>query len=267
MAARASITGIRPGLRVMISGAGSGLGRLMIDAFIGAGARVHFCDVVQSHLDECQTTTGARGTLADVGDPVQVERWFADAQSFLGGLDVLINNAGIGGPTDFLENIKIEDWQRTINIDLNGMFYCARLGIPMLKEAARTHGDAAMINISSTAGRYGFVQRAPYAAAKWAVVGLTETLALELGPHGVRVNAIQPGTTASDRSERTIVAKAATTGRSADDIRNTMLSVMALRRFVPPEDIATTALYLASPLARSIAGQTISVCAGTTAMW
>jgi NAD(P)-dependent dehydrogenase (short-subunit alcohol dehydrogenase family) len=239
----------------------------MVDAFAGVGARVHICDVVAEHLADCQQATGTWGTLADVGDPAQVERWFADAQSVLGGLDVLINNAGISGPTGFLEEISIEDWRRTLAVDLDGMFYCARLAIPLLKAAAAEHGDAAMINLSSTAGRFGFAQRAPYAAAKWAVVGLTETLSLELGPHGVRVNAIQPGTTASERSERTIVAKAASTGRSAEEIRGQMLAVMALRRFVPPEDIASTALFLASPLARSIAGQTLSVCADTLKMW
>lgn len=262
-----TISGIRPGLRVMISGGGSGLGRNMVDVFTASGARVHISDVQDEWLKECQRTTGTPGTLADVGDPSQVEGWFAEAHAALGGLDVLINNAGIAGPTAPVESTPIEGWRRTIEVDLSGPFYCSRLAVPMLKAAAAEHGDAAIINISSTAGRFGFAHRAAYAASKWGMVGLTQTLSLELGPYGVRVNAIQPGTTASDRTERTILAKANATGIAPDEIRDSMLSVMSLRRFVPPQDIATTALFLASPLARSISGQSISVCGDTIKMW
>ena len=190
----ARIDGIRPGLRVMISGAGSGIGRAMVEVFAAHGARLHICDAVAAHLEDCLTThPGVGGTLADVADEVQVAAWFRAAEAHLGGLDVLVNNAGIAGPTGPVEDISPEDWRRTIDVDINGMFYATRLGVPLLKQAAARHGEAAIVNLSSVAGKFGFARRTPYAFAKWGVVGLTQTIAKEYGPHGIRANIICPG--------------------------------------------------------------------------
>ena len=134
---------------------------------------------------------------------------FADVRKRLGGLDVLVNNAGIAGPTGKVEEIAVEDWERCIAVDLNGMFYCTRLAMPMLKAA----GGGCIINLSSAAGRLGFPLRTPYAAAKWGVVGFTKSLSMEAGTDNIRVNAIQPGVVEGERIDRVIDAKAKARGR------------------------------------------------------
>jgi NAD(P)-dependent dehydrogenase (short-subunit alcohol dehydrogenase family) len=174
----------------------------------------------------------------------------------LGGLDLLVNNAGIAGPTAGIEDIDPDDWRRTVDINLNSYFYCARRATPLLKAA----GDGAMINISSVAGRLGFAQRTPYAATKWAVVGFTQSLAKELGPDGVRVNALLPGIVEGPRIDRVIAARAEVAGVSFEDAEQTMLGNVSLRRKVSAQDIANMALFLCSPLGRNISGQALSIC-------
>jgi NAD(P)-dependent dehydrogenase (short-subunit alcohol dehydrogenase family) len=175
---------------------------------------------------------------------------------FLDGLDVLINNAGISGPTAPVEEIDIAEWNRTIAVDLNGMFYCTRRAVPLLKAA----GGGSIINLSSVAGRLGYPLRTPYAAAKWAVVGFTKSLAMELGPANIRVNAIQPGIVEGERIERVISAKAKALGVSFDEYKRQLLSKVSLRRTVSPMDIANMALFLATDAGRNISGQALSVC-------
>lgn len=261
VSAPAGITGIRPGLRVMISGAGSGIGRAIAAAFVTHGAKVHICDVAQNHLDDCLAAhPGVGGVIADAGDPDQMAAWFEAAQKHLGGLDVLVNNAGIAGPSKAIEDISIDEWRRTIDIDINGLFYCSRIGVPLLKAAAAEHGEASIINLSSIAGKFGFSHRTPYAFAKWGVVGFTKSLAIELGGHGIRVNALQPGAVAGPRLESVIAGKAKATGQSEDVVRAGMLADTSLNRFVTNEDIADMALFLCSPLARNVSGQAISIC-------
>ena len=257
-----SIAALRPGLRVMISAGAAGIGRAMAEAFTRAGARVHICDIDEAALAACvESVPGVAGAAVDMADANQIGRWFDEAQAVLGGLDVMVNNAGIAGPTAALEDISPEDWERTIAVNLNSMFYCARRAIPLLKEAAATHGDASMINLSSTAGRYGFAQRTPYSASKWAVVGLTKSLSIELGGFDVRVNAIQPGPVAGDRIRRVIAGKATAQGRTVEEVEADMTADLSLHRLVPPEDIANMALFLCSQQARSISNQALSVCA------
>ena len=139
----------------------------------------------------------ATQTRADVASLADVDRLFDDVKRALGGLDVLVNNAGIAGPTAKVEDIRPEDWERCIAVDLNGMFYCTRKAMPLIKAA----GGGSIINLSSIAGRFGFALRTPYSAAKWAVVGFTQSLAAEAGPDGVRVNCIQPGIVEGERVE------------------------------------------------------------------
>jgi NAD(P)-dependent dehydrogenase (short-subunit alcohol dehydrogenase family) len=169
---------------------------------------------------------------------------------------VLINNAGIAGPTAKVEEISVADWDRTIAVDLNSMFYCTRRAVPLLKAA----GGGSIINLSSIAGRLGYPLRTPYSAAKWAVVGFTKSLAIELGPSNIRVNAIQPGVVEGERINRVIGARAEAAGIDFESSRDQLVSAVSLRRMVSPQDVANMALFLATPAGASISGQALSVC-------
>jgi NAD(P)-dependent dehydrogenase (short-subunit alcohol dehydrogenase family) len=248
------------GLRVLITAGAGGIGRAMTDVFHQAGARVHICDVSQSALDDAiKALPGVSGSLADVSKLDDVDRLFADVRSQLGGLDCLINNAGIAGPTGKVEEIDVKEWERCIAVDLNGMFYCTRLGVPLLKEA----GGGSIINLSSAAGRLGFPFRTPYAAAKWGVVGFSKSLSMELGEDKIRVNAIQPGVVEGERQDEVIANKAKAVGISFEEQRKISLERVSMKQMVSPYDIANMALYLASPVGATITGQALSVCAGT----
>jgi NAD(P)-dependent dehydrogenase (short-subunit alcohol dehydrogenase family) len=177
-------------------------------------------------------------------------------QARFGGLDVLVNNAGIAGPTSEVENIDPREWRRTIDVNLNSHFYCTRRAVPMLKQAE----EGAIVNISSVAGRLGYAYRLPYAATKWAIVGMTESLAKELGPFGIRVNTILPGIVAGPRIERVIRERAKAVGISYADMEKQYAEKASLRRMVTAEDVAQTALFLCSAAGRNITGQPISVC-------
>jgi len=245
------------GLRVLVTAGAAGIGRAFAEVFADAGAKVFLCDVDRVALDAFRAARPEIGAgFADVADARQVDGLFDDASVFLGGLDVLINNAGIAGPTAPVEDIAIADWDRTIAIDLNGMFYCTRRAVPMLKAA----GGGSIINLSSVAGRLGFPLRTPYAAAKWAVVGFTKSLAIELGPANIRVNAIQPGMVEGERIERVIAAKAKALGLTHEQYRQQLVSKVSLRRAVSPYDIANMALFLATEAGKNISGQALSVC-------
>jgi NAD(P)-dependent dehydrogenase (short-subunit alcohol dehydrogenase family) len=247
------------GKRALVTAGGGGIGRVIAETFTSAGARVHVCDVDAAALAEASASGAATGgTLCDVSDDVQVQRLFAAVEESLGGLDVLVNNAGIAGPTARVEDIPVDEWRRCIDIDLNGQFLCTRLAVPLLRSA----GGGSVINMSSTAGRLGFPLRTPYAAAKWAVVGFTKSLAIELGVDDIRVNAIQPGAVEGPRIEAVIEAKAQALGITPDQQRKRMLEHVAMHSTVTAQEIADTALFLASDAARHITGQAISVCAG-----
>src|SRR5213082_2620037 len=201
------------GMRVVVTAGGAGIGRAIAEAFVDHGARVHVCDIDEAALSSLpQKITRTRADVALLAD---VERLFADLAQQLGGLDVLVNNAGIAGPTAKVEDIRPQDWERCIAVDLNGMFYCTRKAMPLIKAA----GGGSIINLSSAAGRLAFPMRTPYAAAKWAVVGFTESLAAEAGADKVRVNCIQPGIVEGERIERVIAAKASARGVAADQVR------------------------------------------------
>ena len=248
---------ITPGLRVLVTAGAAGIGRAIADTFADNGARVHICDIDEVALASYRAERPDHGASpCDVADDRQVDRLFVEAKDHLGGLDVLVNNAGIAGPTTAIEDIEPDEWRRTVEVNLNGQFYCARRAVPMLKAA----GDGVMINISSVAGRLGYPYRTPYAATKWAIVGLTQSLAKELGPHGVRVNAILPGIVEGPRIDRVIAARAESLGMSFDEVAREYLNKTSLRRMVSMRDVAHMALYLCSPLGRNISGQSLSVC-------
>jgi NAD(P)-dependent dehydrogenase (short-subunit alcohol dehydrogenase family) len=247
------------GQRVLITAGAAGIGRAMTDVFHKAGARVHICDVVQSAMDETtKAFPGVTATLADVSKLKDVDRLFAEVRQHLGGLDCLVNNAGIAGPTGKVEDIPVEEWERCIDVDMNGMFYCTRLAMPLIKTA----GGGCIINLSSAAGRLAFPFRTPYSAAKWGVVGYTKSLSVEAGPDNVRVNAIQPGVVEGERINRVIEAKAKALGINFEEQKKISLERVSMHRMVSPYDIANMALYLASDLGKNITGQAISVCAG-----
>ena len=248
------------GLRVLVTAGASGIGRVIARTFVEHGARVHICDVDEKALAGTKKQLPAVSqTLCDVSKVSDVDRMYEDVKKLLHGLDVLVNNAGIAGPTGKVEDIRPEDWDRTIAIDLNGMFYVTRRFMPMIKQA----GGGSIINLSSIAGRFGFPMRTPYSAAKWAVVGFTQSLAAEAGPDKVRVNCIQPGIVEGERIDRVIEAKARSLGVSQEEVRSRMLAGTALNTTVTAQDIANMALFLATAPGRHISGQDIAVCGGS----
>jgi len=242
------------GLRVLVTAGGAGIGRVIARTFADHGARVHVCDVDETALRQANLPY----TVADVAKLPDVDRLFSDVERKLGGLDVLVNNAGIAGPTARVEDIRPEDWDRCIAVDLNGMFYCTRKAMPMIKAA----GGGSIINLSSAAGRLAFPMRTPYSAAKWAVVGFTQSLAAEAGPEKVRVNCIQPGVVEGERIERVIEAKAKGLGVDKEEVRRRLLEGVSMHTTVTAQDIANMALFLASDAGKHISGQALSVCGG-----
>jgi NAD(P)-dependent dehydrogenase (short-subunit alcohol dehydrogenase family) len=224
---------------------------------------VHVCDVDDAALgafvEDCPE---ARASRADVSSVAEVDECFEQALAWLGGLDVLINNAGIAGPTARVEDISPEDWERTLAVNINGQFYCARRAVPLLKEA----GGGAIVNIASTAGIMGFPLRTPYAASKWAVVGLTKSLSMELGEFGIRVNAVCPGAVAGPRIDRVIAADAEARGLPVETVRQSALNQNALREFIQPESVAREVLFLCSPMGRQVTGQAIAVDGDTDSL-
>jgi len=187
-----------------------------------------------------------------------VNAWFDHALSALGGLDVLVNNAGIAGPTARIEDIEPAEWDQTMAVNLRSQYLCVRRAVPALRQSSR----GTIINLSSIAGRLGYPMRTPYASSKWAVVGLTQSLALELGNDDITVNAILPGIVDSERSRKVTAAKAQARNISEEKMMSEILSNVALHRKVPLADVAQTALFLASPVGRSFTGQSMNVCAG-----
>lgn len=246
-----------PGLRVLVTAGANGIGAAVARAFSEAGAHVHICDVDRSAIDRLVTDMpGITASVADASVERDVDLVFEDMLGSMGGLDVLVNNAGIAGPTGPIEDLSAHQWERTVDVNLNSQFLFARRAVPLLRKSTHSPGIVAM---SSVAGRLGYALRTPYASTKWGVVGLMKSLAIELGPAGVRVNAILPGTVEGERMEGVIAARASSAGISVDAMRGEYLRKISLRRMVTPQDVAATALFLSSPAARNITGQAISV--------
>jgi NAD(P)-dependent dehydrogenase (short-subunit alcohol dehydrogenase family) len=242
--------------RVVLTAGAAGIGRVTLEAFVAAGARVHICDVDETALDEVRRSLPDVGvTVADVADPAAVDRLFDEALARLGGLDILINNAGIAGPTGGIEEIAPDAWRRTLEVNLTGQYLCARRAVPHIKAA----GGGSIVNLSSAAGRFGFALRTPYAASKWAVVGLSKSLAIELGPDQIRVNAICPGAVEGDRIDRVIAAKAEAQGVPVETMRQHYVETASMKRLISPKDIANMILFLCSEAGRLVSGQVIGV--------
>jgi NAD(P)-dependent dehydrogenase (short-subunit alcohol dehydrogenase family) len=250
---------LRPpaGLRVLVTAGASGIGAAIARAFHEAGARVHVCDIDRTALDRLATESPAiTGSVADASIARDVDLVFDDVLGTLGGLDVLVNNAGIAGPTAAIEAIDPAQWDRTVAVNLNSHFLFARRAVPMLKESP---ANPSIVIMSSVAGRLGYAWRTPYAATKWAVIGMMKSLAVELGPQGVRVNAILPGTVEGERMDAVIAARAAATGLSPAQVREEYVRKTSLRRMVTTDDVAAMTLFMCSPAARNLTAQAVSV--------
>lgn len=244
------------GLRVLITAGAGGIGLVTANAFLAESAKVHVCDIDQEALANLSANApGATGSRCDVSDRDQVARLMDEAVATLGGLDCLVNNAGIAGPTGRVDEIDPEEWDRCLDITITGQFNCARLAIPHLKAST----NASITNYSSSAGKFGFPLRSPYAAAKWGVIGFTKTLAMELGPNGIRCNAIQPGPVDGARIRAVIDAKARAANISFEEMQDRVLANQSIKQLIPPEQLANLTVYLASPRASLISGQELAV--------
>jgi NAD(P)-dependent dehydrogenase (short-subunit alcohol dehydrogenase family) len=247
-------------LKVLITAGAGGIGLETARAFAAEGAKVHVCDVDRKALRALgKSDPKITHSTCDVSDRKQVAKLFKEALAALGGLDVLVNNAGIAGPTAKVDEIAPEDWDRCLAVDITGQFNCTRLAVPHLRKSK----NASIVNLSSAAGRLGFPLRTPYAAAKWAVVGFSKSLAAELGPGGIRVNAIQPGIVEGERIRRVFENKAKARGISFQAMKEEALSVVSMRTTVTPQQIADAIVFICSPRGRTISGQAISVCGDT----
>lgn len=245
------------GRRVLVTAGAQGIGLAIARRFLDAGAEVHVCDVDER---ACEAALAAHPRLSasvtDVSSEAQVLAMFGELAGRWGKLDALINNAGVSGPTNRLEDTELGAWQRTLDVNLTGTFLCARSAVPLLRAA----GGGSIVNISSVAGRLGFSLRTPYSASKFGLAGLTQTWAMELGPSNIRVNSVLPGVVAGDRVERIIAARASAGGVSNDAMREQLVEKVSLRRMTQPEDVANQVAFLCSDEGALISGQSISVC-------
>jgi NAD(P)-dependent dehydrogenase (short-subunit alcohol dehydrogenase family) len=244
------------GLRVLVTAGASGIGAVIASAFAETDAKIHICDIDDAALSSFRKALPCcEVSKADVADEKQVASLFETQSKKFGGLDVLVNCAGIAGPTSAVESITEEEWTRAIEVNLNGQYRCLRHAVPMLRQSK----SANIICISSIAGRMGVQWRTPYVATKWAIVGIVKSLAIELGPSDIRVNAVLPGIVEGPRMDGVIRARAKVEGVDESTMREQYLQKISLRRMVTADDVALMCLFLCSPAGRNITGQAISV--------
>ena len=251
------------GKRVLVTAGGDGIGLEIVRAFAGAGAKVLVCDIGPESLARlARELPEVHSCLADVSRERDVAAMFELVDQKLGGLDVLVNNAGIAGPTGGVETLSLADWERTLAVNLTGQFLCVRQAVARLRKGQ----GPSIINLASAAGHLGMPGRTPYSASKWGVVGLTKTLAIELGRDGIRVNAILPGAVDGPRIRAVIAAKAKALGKSVDEMTRVYTDQAALGRMVTARDIANMVLFAASNLAANVTGQELVVDGHTQAL-
>jgi NAD(P)-dependent dehydrogenase (short-subunit alcohol dehydrogenase family) len=269
---------------VLVTGASRGIGRAIARAFANEGAGVALlstsADGVKRVADEIAAVGGRVLPLqGDVASEADVRRFVAQAERALGPIDVLVNNAGIPGPTAPVTDIALADWERVLDVNLTGVFLCSREVLkgmmarrgtsaaqPTPGQAQQPNSAGAIINIGSIAGKISYPQRTPYASAKWALIGLTLSLAEELGPYGIRVNCICPGPVAGELLEEVIAARARSMRLPVEAVRQKYIGITMLKRLVRPEDVAAAALFLASDAAASITGQALDVSGGLASL-
>jgi len=242
--------------KVLITAGASGIGRHFAEAFLAAGDAVYTCDINADALAAAAADLkGLKTGVCNMGNPAQIEAMVADAAAQLGGIDVLINNAGIGGPTTPVADVALADWEQVLQVDLTGTFVTTKHAIPHLIRS----GNGVIIIMSSAAGRFGYPNRSPYATVKWGLIGFMKTLAMELGEHNIRANAILPGAVDGDRIQRVFEGRAKATGKSIEEIKEIAMANQSIKRLVDPKDIAALALFLASDAAKTISGQSLPI--------
>lgn len=243
--------------RAVVTAGASGIGRDIADLLISQGCAVAVCDIADAALGDFRAKhPGALAVKADVASAEDVDRLFDSVNEEFGGLDILVNNAGIAGQTARVEDLDPAEWRRCLDVTLTGNYLCARRAVPLIRAA----GGGSIVNISSVAGRFGYAYRTPYSSAKYGVIGLTESLAKELGPDNIRVNAVLPGIVEGPRIRSVIKARAEQTGVSEAEMEKQYLDKVSMRRMVTQQDIADTVAFLVSPLAQMVSGQSIAVC-------
>lgn len=242
--------------RIIITAAADGIGKVIAEAYLKIGAKVAICDINEDKINAFKKShPGALAEVCDVGNDDDLSAWLDRSLEFLGGCDTLVNNAGIAGPTAPIEKVSPEEVRAVLNIGLVSQFHCIAKVLPGMK----AQKSGLIVNMSSVGGLHAFPNRTPYSAAKRGVLGLTESLAAEVGPDNIRVNAVCPGAISGERQERVIASRAEAEQRSIEEVRKDVLSANSMRTFIPPEDIAGCVLYLDSPVGVRISGQVISI--------
>jgi len=251
---------------IVISAAAGGIGWVIVKTCLNKGAKVFLCDNNKKLLKKVYSHPLFQKKLfasfVDVSDEKEVIKFFKEIKKQFIKIDALINNVGISGPTGKIEKLKSKDWEETIQINLNSHFYFIKQSVPLMKRSK----EGSIINLSSTAGIYGFPLRSPYAVSKWAVIGLTKTLAMELGNFNIRVNAICPGSVSGDRMDRVIKAMAESTNNDEKKIRKNLESMSSIKGFVSKDDIANMCTFLISEEAKKISGQVFPIDGNTERM-
>jgi len=246
--------------RVLVTAGASGIGREIARAFVANGAKVFVSDIDPRGLEALShEIDGVNTKVCDNSKRSDVEALIPVAAEALGGLDVLVNNAGISGPTAPVEEMDPDKWEAVMNVNLNGTFNVTRLAIPYLKKSSA----GSIIIMSSLGGRFGYPNRSPYCTSKWGLIGFAKTLALELGEFNIRANAIAPGAVGGERIEHVLEGRAKTEGKTLEQEKANAMSVQALKRFVDPKDIAALCLFLASDAGKSISGQVLPIDNGS----
>ena len=238
--------------RVLITAGGNGIGRAIGQAFDDAGYQVWVTDVDQAALGDCPENW--QRDVVNAADEGQMADLFGKVADTWGGLDAICANAGIAGPTAKVEDVNLADWRACVSVNLEGAFLAAKYGGAMLKDR-----KGAIVLTSSTAGIYGYPNRAPYASAKWAIIGLMKTLAMEWGPDGVRANAICPGAVEGPRMAGVMEREALAKGTTPQHIYDGYASGVSMRSLVTAQDIADMAVFLCAPQSRMVSGQVIAV--------
>jgi NAD(P)-dependent dehydrogenase (short-subunit alcohol dehydrogenase family) len=254
------MSGRLDGKRAIVTAGAAGIGRVIAQTLMAEGAKVAVCDIDQAALDAfAAANPGAMALPCDVGNSEAVDRTLKAMLTHLGGIDILVNNAGSAGPTAGIEDVSPSDWLRTMDVNLTSQFLFARGVVPHLK----AQKSGCIVNMSSAAGRLGMPMRTPYAAAKWAVIGLTQSLAMELGRFNIRVNAILPGSVRGDRMNRVMQARAAATGLNLAQVEAEEVAAISMGRMIDPDEIADMVAFICSNSGRSISGQSLGVCGNT----
>ncbi len=252
--------------KIIISAAADGIGWSIAQECMLNGAIVYLTDKNNESLDEISKHDLYEKQFfldkVNAHDAQEVENYFIKIKNNVDNIDALINNVGIAGPTGELEKLNTNDWKETIDININSHFYYNKFSIPLIKK----NNGGSIINLSSTAGLFGFPLRSPYAASKWAVIGMTKSLAIELGEFNIRVNAICPGSVSGNRMKRVIQAKAESLGVKEASIQKDYESMVSLKTFVDKKDISNMAVFLLSEEAKNISGQVMTVDRNTERM-